>query len=180
MREENKALKAQISQPLPAPQVQMEQVDIANDPGVQVLQDLITKSLRNELEPLREKDVVRDFSERPGVQQFPTQISARERELAQSNPNLSLGDRLEQARKDVIAENYDKIIMAAAMAGREEGFKNRAFKGAQAGLGSTPNRGRSSDDFADRYRRGETSLEEDRDRQADISRIEAEDRANIN
>lgn len=177
LKVENEELRSKIPQ-TPTDQG-TDQPDLTNDPGVKILRDLIREEMKGVVAPVlestraeQETKVWGEFQQKEHVNALLPQIQ----ETYASIPKTGdLASDLETARLVTIGKYHKEIVRAAAEAGQEQGFKDRTFKGAQAGITGRPNLGGKKDDFATRYRSGQVTAKELSERADEVEKIDRED-----
>lgn len=178
-----KAEKAKVAELTKTPPPQESQPtgesDIADDPGVKILQDLIDKSVSKAISPViegtraeQETKVWGEFQQKEHVNALLPQIQQTYAGMSKSG---NLANDLETARLITIGKYHTQITQAASEAGREQGFKDRTLKTSQAGLTERPAQGTKTDDFAKRYRSGQATTEEIKERSDEVTLIDKED-----
>lgn len=162
----------QTDQPLDA-------TSIEDDPGVKILRDLIDQSVQKAISPVVEGTRAEQETKVWGEFQSKEHVNALLPQIQQTYAGMSksgnLANDLENARLITIGKYHTQITQAASEAGREQGFKDRTFKTSQAGITGRPAQGTKTDDFAKRYRSGQATTEEIKERADDITLIERED-----
>lgn len=170
-------LESQLSQKsAPEPQYQ----DLQNDPGVQMLEQIIARRVEAALSPItsatkeqQEAQVWQEFQQKDYVGALLPQIQEEYSNLPNKTGNLA--QDLEIARLVTIGKYQSEIARASREVGQEEGYKARNLKlsGGLTGKATVPP---SKNDFAQRYRNGQLSVEEMRDNWKRIEEIDREDR----
>jgi len=139
--------------------------------GINLLQHIISKEVSKIAKPLeaqREEIVLKEFEEKQYVKELAPQIQAKLNTQPDYLKDQPLEIRLEQARRDAIAENLDVITKAAVEVGEEQGSKGRQLKENQGGLKEQPNRTEGKDDFFKRLETGDVSDEEYKERYDEV------------
>lgn len=180
---ELKQLRAELeslkTQPTTTPTAGFDPEVAKNDPGVNFLLDQLEARVAQRIAPLtaekqREQDeqAFSTFTQDPYMSALWPQAEAA---LKKTDPSLSMAQRTEEARKNVILNHLPDIIEASKQVGIETGYKAKNLK-ASGGLVGKPTVSAGKDDFAERYERGELSTEEMRENMDKIAEIDRQQR----
>lgn len=147
---ENKSLRElrreRQSQPQTAPYQAEQTAEVGGDEqAIQLLQDIIGKTLDARLSPILQERVWQEFETKPYVKELAPEINQQLEQIEREFPNLPLEKQLELARKNAIADNLDTIRKIERENGRQEGYNSKTLKQTNAGLGESANQARTAD-----------------------------------
>ena len=172
---ELKTLKGEIAAKSAAPEPE-ETTEI--DEGTQLLRNVVGEVLDEKLAPLRtasevaeREKAIREVGSRPFAGDFAEEIARKASEFPK---DMSAGDRLDRAYKDVVAapENLQKIAKGFHEAGVDKGYTNKSTKeGLNKTLGDSPKTtGEEEPSIYDKYIKGDLTAKQIADNWSEIDK----------